>query len=323
MPENIVFVDDFTLGQKDRFCEAVLEGLAKPSKEIPCKFFYDERGSRLFEKICGLEEYYLMRTEESLLRKHSSEIVELMGAQIQLVEFGAGSLQKVRILLESMNKPAAIIPIDISRTHLIEAAASLAAEYPDIEVLPVCADFILPTALPESRKYPETKRIGFFPGSTIGNFTRQEAVSFLKTAADNLGPDGDFLLGVDLKKNETILHAAYNDSRGLTAAFNLNLLRRMNRELRADFDLSAWRHKAVYNDDRGRMEMYLVSLKKQSVGIMGHTFHFNKGETIHTENSYKYEIGEFHEIAEEAGFAPLRTWVDDNNLFSLHYLRIG
>ena len=186
MPENIVIIDDFTLRQEDSFREAVFKGLAKPSKEIPCKFFYDERGSRLFEKICGLEEYYLMRTEEGLLRKHSSEIVELMGAQAQLVEFGAGSLQKVRILLESMNKPAAIIPIDISRTHLNKAAASLAAEYPDIEVFPVCADFIFPTALPVSKKYPKTKRIGFFPGSTIGNFTRQEAVSFLKTAVGHV-----------------------------------------------------------------------------------------------------------------------------------------
>jgi len=308
---------------EDGFLSEVLAGLSKSPKTLPCKYLYDEKGSQLFDAICELEEYYPTRTEEMVLRDNSNEIANLIGPEAQLIEYGAGSLQKVRILLDSMEDPAAVIPLDISREHLMASAKTLAEEYPDIEILPVCADFSTPTSLPEPTGNPEAKKIGFFPGSTIGNFTPEEAIDFLEIVADDLGAQGEFLLGVDVKKDESILRAAYNDREGVTAAFNINLLHRINRELEGDFDLSKWRHDAIYNDDLGRIEMHLVSQCAQITHVMGQPFEFTKGETIHTESSHKYSIDEFIDLASSAGFSSLQTWMDNKSMFSVHYLKVA
>ncbi len=305
------------------FLDEVLAGLGQAPKTLPCKYLYDEKGSQLFDAICELEEYYPTRTEEMVLRDNSREIADLIGPEAQLIEYGAGSLQKVRILLDSMKDPAAVIPLDISREHLMASANVLAEEYPQVEILPVCADFSTPTPLPQPSSNPEAKKVGFFPGSTIGNFTPDEAVGFLETVANDLGSEGEFLLGVDVKKDESILRAAYNDREGVTAAFNINLLNRINRELKGDFDLSQWRHDAIYNDDRGRVEMHLVSQCTQTAHIMDQPFDFTQGETIHTESSHKYHVDEFLDLASSAGFSSLQTWMDNKSMFSVHYLKVA
>jgi dimethylhistidine N-methyltransferase len=307
--------------KRESFREAVLKGLAKPQKEIPCKFFYDERGSRLFEEICRLEEYYLTRTEIGILEANRDEIAELMGPGAELIEFGSGSVQKARIVLDAMEAPAAYVPIDISKAHLLRAAEELARDYPDLKVTAVCADYTQRFSLPEAVSGVNGRKVGFFPGSTIGNFSPTRASAFLEGVAGLLGPSGELLIGVDLKKDREILHAAYNDRRGVTAAFNLNLLRRVNRELEGDFDLAAFRHRAEYNEEHGRVEMHLVSRKAQTVHVARQPLRFGAGETIHTENSYKYEIEEFLGLAEDAGFEQLRTFTDGADLFSVHYLR--
>ncbi|MBT5375087.1 MAG: L-histidine N(alpha)-methyltransferase [Rhodospirillaceae bacterium] len=305
------------------FLDEVLAGLSKSPKTLPCKYLYDEKGSQLFDAICELDEYYPTSTEEMVLRDNSGEIADLIGPEAQLIEYGAGSLQKVRILLDSMEAPAAVIPLDISREHLMASAKTLAEEYPQVEILPVCADFSTPTSLPEPVGNPEAKKVGFFPGSTIGNFTPEEVINFLEIVADDLGAQGEFLLGVDVKKDESILRAAYNDREGVTAAFNINLLHRINRELKGNFDLSKWRHDAIYNDDRGRVEMHLVSQCAQTAHIMGQPFEFTKDETIHTESSHKYNIEEFVDLAKSAGFSSLQTWMDKKSMFSVHYLKVA
>ena len=299
--------------------DAVLKGLNRPQKELACKFFYDERGSQLFDRICEVEEYYPTRTELALLEDRAGEISNLVGEGAALVEFGCGSLQKIRVLLAALNAPAAFVPIDISREHLIASVEDLAAEFPDLRIEPVVADYTQPLTLPALED--EAKRVGFFPGSTIGNFTRDEAVAFLNVVAEILGQDGELLIGVDLKKDEAILNAAYNDEEGVTAAFNLNILHRINAELGGNFDLDAFQHKAFYRADQGRIEMHIESLKNQKVRINGSTIDFTEGETIHTENSHKYSVDEFQAHAARAGFEPLRAWTDDERLFSVHYLR--
>jgi dimethylhistidine N-methyltransferase len=304
------------------FREAVVRGLGLRPKAIPSKFFYDARGSRLFEEICELEEYYLTRTEIGLLERHGAAIAELIGGRARLVEFGSGSSVKVRILLEVMRKPAVYMPIDISRDHLLLSASSLARDHRDVEVVPVCADYLRDFALPAARMRT-AKTVGFFPGSTIGNLSPREAVAFLRRVARKLAPEGELLIGVDLKKDKAVLEAAYDDARGITAKFNLNLLHRANRQLGADFDLHAFRHLAFYNEAEGRIEMHLESSMAQTTHVAGAAFRFARGETIHTENSYKYEIGEFLALAGEAGFLPLRTWTDSECLFSIHYLRVA
>ena len=318
--EHIDIVHDFSPSE-DRFMDAVLDGLSKPQKELPCKFFYDERGSQLFDQICEADEYYPTRTELAVLEEQAGEISELIGPRAALVEFGCGSLQKVRVLLSALDNPAAFVPIDISKEHLIASARDLAAEFTALRIEPVVADYTQPLILPDLGL--GAKRVGFFPGSTIGNFTRDEAVAFLKVIAGILGPGGELLIGVDLKKDEAILNAAYNDGEGITAAFNLNILHRINTELGANFDLDAFRHKAFYRADQGRIEMHIESLKDQRVRINGSTIGFNEGETIHTENSHKYGIEEFKAHAAKAGFDPVRTWTDAGNLFSVHYLRVA
>lgn len=303
------------------FRAAVVDGLSQPQKRIPSKYFYDERGSKLFEQITRLPEYYLTRTEVALLRSHAAEFAELIGPHASLVEFGSGSSTKVRILLDALEAPSAYIPIDISRDHLIDSAKGLAVAYPELLVVPVAADYTQPLELPEIPN--EVVRIGFFPGSTIGNFSHAEAVDFLHTLATELGTDNGLLIGVDLKKDPAILHAAYNDAAGITAKFNLNILHHINRELGADFNLDGFTHDARWQPEKGSIEMHLVSTHKQTVRIDSHVFEFAQGESIHSEDSHKYTIEEFHALAAEAGWRAFRHWTDADNLFSIHYLRVA
>lgn len=304
------------------FEDAVLRGLGGQPKTLPCKFLYDQRGSQLFDKICDLAEYYPTRTEIALLDRYKDDIASHMGENCHLIEFGSGSSIKIRILLRAVLGLAAYSAVDISKDHLLAATAKLAADFPHITVTAVCADYTQPFEISPPQGNPDTKRVGFFPGSTIGNFTPNEAIRFLERAAGMLMRGGEMLMGVDLKKNVSLLEAAYDDSEGVTAEFNLNLLRRINRELAGSFDLRTFQHRSVYNAQMGRVEMHLVSLRDQSVSVAGRTFRFKEEESIHTENSCKYTVGEFHEIANRAGFEPVTVWIDDDNLFSVHYLRV-
>ncbi len=303
---------------EDDFRTAVLDGLAKRQKALSSKFFYDQRGSQLFDSITQLPEYYPTRTEIGLLDRYADDIKETVGAEPVVVEFGAGSVVKIRLLLDAVRAPV-FVPIDISRQHLIESARALASDYAATKVIAICADFTRDIVLPED--LPTQNRLGFFPGSTLGNFTRSEAERFLERARTTLGPGSAFLIGIDLRKDEETLRAAYNDSRGVTAAFNLNLLRRINRELGATFDLKKFLHDAPWVEEEGRIEMRLVSAESQSVIVAGERFHFAQGEYIHTENSHKYEVQEFQALARRAGYEPARVWVDDDRRFSLHYLK--
>ncbi len=305
------------------FRDDVFEGLSRQQKELPCKYFYDDRGSELFNTICGLDEYYPTRTETALLQAHGREMADLIGPGVCLIEFGCGSLLKTRLLLDALRSPAAFVPIDISADHLLQSAAALAADYPNLEVLPVVADFTRPVKLPDKARKASENRIGFFPGSTIGNFDHAGAADFLATVADMVGGGGALLIGVDLKKDEDILVRAYDDAQGVTAAFNRNVLERINRELGGCFDIETFRHRALYNGAEGRIEMHLVSEKDQTVTVHDRDFTFTEGETIHTEDSYKYHVEEFSSFAAGAGFRSARTWVDGDGLFSLHYLTLG
>ena len=305
------------------FRDDVFEGLSREQKELPCKYFYDDRGSELFNTICGLDEYYPTRTETALLQAHGREMADLIGPGVCLIEFGCGALLKTRLLLDALRSPAAFVPIDISADHLLQSAAALAADYPNLEVLPVVADFTRPVKLPDKARKASENRIGFFPGSTIGNFDHAGAADFLATVADMVGGGGALLIGVDLKKDEDILVRAYDDAQGVTAAFNRNVLERINRELGGCFDIETFRHRALYNGAEGRIEMHLVSEKDQTVTVHDRDFTFTEGETIHTEDSYKYHVEEFSSFAARAGFRSARTWVDGDGLFSLHYLTLG
>ncbi len=307
---------------EESFRDAVLAGLGHEPKTLPCKFFYDVRGSALFEQICEVPEYYLTRTEIAILEEYAGGIARHLGAHCRLVELGSGSSRKVRILLEALEAPAAYVPVDISRDYLREAAARLAADFPELSVVAVCADYTRPFPLPPLPG-PPGKRVGFFPGSTIGNFEPEAVVRFLAHCAELLGPEGEMLIGVDLKKDPAILERAYNDRAGLNAAFNLNLLERINRELGGDLDIARFEHLAFYSAAHGRMELYLKSLADQTATIAGRSFRFAEGERIHTENSYKYAIPEFHALALRAGFRAVQTWTDRNQLFSVHYFRQG
>lgn len=302
-----------------RFLDDVVAGLAAPRKSLPPKYFYDERGSRLFEEICSQPEYYLTRAETALMEERAGEMARCLGPGCVLIEHGSGSARKTRILLRAL-RPAAYVPVDISRAQLRETAAAITREFPEIEVVAVCADYLRPLALPALESLGASRRAVYFPGSTIGNLDPAEAVAYLRNARRLAGAGGGLLIGVDLKKDPARLHAAYNDRRGVTARFNLNLLERINRELGADFDLDAFRHRAFYDEPRGRIEMHLQSLREQRVRIAGRVVRFREGETIHTENSYKYSIDGFHALAGRAGLAAARCWVDADNLFSVHHL---
>jgi L-histidine Nalpha-methyltransferase len=301
------------------FAEAVLAGLTRTPRSIPCRFFYDARGSELFEEITKLEEYYPTRTETALLEAYGSEIAELAGPGRMLIEFGSGSSRKTSLLLSALGEVPAYIPIDIAAESLKEATEWLSGQHDGLTILPLIADFTTTRALPEVAR--GKRRLGFFSGSTIGNLTHDEGRAFLANAARLLGKGSAFLVGVDLKKPASILLPAYNDARGVTAAFNLNLLTRINRELEATFDLTRFAHDAVWNAEAGRIEIYLVSLADQTVHVLGRGFAFAKGERIHTENSHKYTVAEFQDLARAGGWRPVKAWTDPDNFFSLHLLR--
>jgi len=299
----------------------VLRGLAQPRKSLAPKYFYDARGSELFEAICALPEYYPTRTELAMMQASGAEMARRLGPQCLLIEYGAGSGRKTRVLIEAL-APVAYMAIDISRTALRQCAAELAVAYPTVQVAAVCADYTRPLQLP-AIDAGARRRVIYFPGSTVGNFTRLEALAFLRYAHAIAGPGGAMLVGVDLKKDHARLHAAYNDAQGVTAAFNLNLLTRINRELGGDFKLEAFEHHAFYDADEGRIEMHLRSLSDQQIRVAGRTFHFCAGETIHTENSCKYSVEEFQQLARDAGFVAEDCWTDAAHLFSVHYLSIS
>lgn len=320
VPGHLAAFYDFHPEPED-FQSAVIAGLSQQPKELPCKFFYDERGSRLFDQICTLDEYYPTRTEIGLLEDNAARIAELIGENCQLIEFGSGSSVKVRVLLDALKSVAAYTPVDISREHLIRSASDLARDFPGLEVIAVCADYTRPFTVPLPRAHSDARRVVFFPGSTIGNFTRDQALEFLAGTKQVMGSGGRLLIGVDLKKDPRILDAAYSDQEGVTAAFNLNLLLRINRELGADFDLSSWRHRAHYDTNHGRVEMHLVSQRRQTVRVNGNSFSFARGETIHTENSYKYALDEFQALGRAAGLTPVEAWIDADRLFSVHFFR--
>ena len=305
-----------TLGPADR--DEILQGLRQHPKTLSPKFFYDERGSQLFEEITELPEYYLTRTELSIMRENIDEIVSLVGPQASLVEFGSGSSMKTRILLDHLDRLAAYVPVDISRDHLKASAEALAADFPHIEVLPLAVDFTRPFDLPQPRVMP-LRNVVYFPGSTIGNFMPSAAQALLEVMYEEAKGDGALLIGVDLKKDPPVLERAYNDSTGVTAEFNLNMLRRLNNELGADFDLGRFRHRAVYRESQGRIEMHLVSASAQTVTVAGEQFEFAEGESIRTECSHKYTLEEFAAMAERAGFAVTRVWMDRERLFSVQY----
>ena len=297
--------------------EAIIAGLSKEQKSIPPKFFYNERGSQLFDKICDQPEYYPPTVEREMLKKRADEIATLTGSHRVLIEPGAGSAEKVRLLLDTL-RPAAFIPMDISFDYLKTSASDLSAQYPWLDIHATCVDFSHSLPIPEIA--PEGPRLFFFPGSSIGNFDHDEAEAFLRMAHDAIGNDGMLLIGVDTKKNEAQLNAAYNDQAGVTAQFNLNLLHRMRDELNIDCNPDHFDHKAFYNGERGRIEMHLVSNREQTLKLNGYRFEFEKGESVHTENSYKYAPDEFLRLAEKSGFRAVRHWLAPDNLFAIYLL---
>jgi len=298
----------------------VLQGLQDARKELPSKYFYDDVGSQLFEQICELDEYYLTRTELAIMQEHMQEIVSLLGPHCLLIEYGSGNSTKVCMLLDALQEPAGYVPIDIAKDQLLRSVAALAGAYPELEVLPVCADYTSDFELPLPKK-PVWRRVAYFPGSTIGNFDREPAKRFLQQIA-KVCQGGGLLIGVDLKKDFNILHRAYNDSQGVTAQFNKHLLVRMNQELDANFQLNQFGHYAFYNPGQSRIEMHLVSLKNQTVRIGESEIDFKLGESIWTESSYKYTLEEFAQLAATAGFAVEQVWTDPRQLFSVQYLKV-
>ena len=321
MDTSLARIQPCTAVSGESFVESLLTGLARTPKEIACKYFYDAAGSRLFEQICELPEYYQTRTEMALLNRHAGEIAALMGESVEILEFGAGSLRKVRILLDAAQNPYAYTPLDISGDYLQEVVRALAADYPALLLRPVVGDFTCPLEIPDlpGRNAKISRRAGFFPGSTIGNFKPDAAMALLRQMRASLN-GGGLLIGVDLVKDPVRLHAAYNDAAGVTARFNKNLMVRANRELGADFDPDGFAHYAPYNAGAHRVEMYLVSLKRQSVSIGGARFDFAAGEPVHTEDSHKYTIESFREMAARAGFNPRAVWTDPDRLFAVHWL---
>ena len=299
--------------------DAVVEGLSQPRKVIPPKFFYDERGSRLFDEICDQPEYYLPDAERALLVKIVDEIAGLTGTGRVVIEPGAGSLAKIRLLLDAL-QPSAYVPMDISAEFLQDAALELSSDFPELPIHATCVDFT--HSLPVPDPVPNQHRLAFFPGSSLGNFHQDEALEFLTRIHDALGQHGMLLIGVDTKKSSSILDAAYNDAAGVTAKFNLNLLQRIRHELEADCDPAGFDHHAFYNSDEGRVEMHLVSKQEQEVRINGHRFRFLPGETVHTECSYKYAPNEFLDLAGKAGFSLVKHWLANNELFGIYLLEV-
>ena len=300
----------------EEFCDQVIAGLSQRPRTLPCKFFYDETGSALFSKICELPEYYVTRTEMRILRERSGEIASALGRGVELIGLGTGAGTKTRILLDNLEAPLAYVPVDISREQLTQSTITFRKRFPALEVLPVCADYLQPFDLPP-RSRVANRTVVYFPGSTIGNLEPEDATDFLKKIAAIAGPSGALLMGVDLKKSTAILERAYNDSAGVTARFNLNLLARANRELDSDFDLQGWRHRAIYNEKAGRIEMHLISLRPQTVNIADTAFRFAAGEHIITEFSYKYSPSEMIALAGAVGLRFEKIWTDEQKLFGL------
>jgi dimethylhistidine N-methyltransferase len=296
----------------------VLEGLSLQQKAIPPKFFYDKRGSELFDAITRLPEYYPTRTEIGILQRYGEEMADSVGRGALLLELGSGSSRKIQVLLEAL-EPAVYLPVDISKEHLLASARELARSFPGLDVHAACADYSGPLDLPFDGD--EWEMAAFFPGSSIGNFDPPEARDFLERVGFLVGVGGKLLIGVDLIKEPALLNAAYNDAQGVTADFNLNLLRRINRELAGNFDLGAFRHRAFFNQEMSRVEMHLVSLEDQRVSVAGRVFSFRRDESIHTESSYKYSVDGFRGLARDAGFESERVWTDPARLFSVHCLR--
>ena len=307
---------------KENFRDEVLRGLSETPRKLPCKFFYDEHGAQLFQKICELPEYYITRTEIEILRLHGAEMAKALGPQIELIGLGTGAGTKTRILLEELREPAVYVPIDISKEQLEKSCARFRKMFPALQILPVAADYLEPFELPLPRKL-SSRSVIYFPGSTIGNFEPDSAGEFLTRLADLAGDEGGLLIGVDLQKDRHMLEAAYNDSAGVTAQFNKNLLTRINRELGGDFDLAHWQHYAVYNPAEGRIELYLISEIDQMVKIGGNAFRFRAGEKILTEYSYKHTIGGFITLARQAGFRFEQIWTDDASWFGVFYFTVA
>jgi dimethylhistidine N-methyltransferase len=312
---------DHSFASGDDFRAQVIHGLSQSRKELPCKFFYDQQGSKLFDQICELDEYYLTRTELQILRRHVREMAATLGPRCRFVEYGSGSSLKTRLLLDELSEPVSYVPLDISREHLHESARRLSGNYPKLKILPVCADYTRPFEIPDGDGALRT--VIYFPGSTIGNFEPHDARDFLREAATRCGQAGGLLIGVDLKKDPAVLHRAYNDAAGVTAQFNLNILTRINRELAGEFALDRFAHYAFYNPRLGRIEMHLVSQSAQRIRAAGHEFYFDEGETIFTESSFKYTLGQFESLAAAGGWTVRHVWTDDRRLFSVQYLTVN
>jgi dimethylhistidine N-methyltransferase len=319
-PERGGSVLDLEPASSDFLAEAIA-GLSGSPRTLPCKFFYDDRGSELFQKICELPEYYVTLTELEILREQRTEIASHLGAGVQLIGLGTGAGTKTRILLEELRDPAAYVPVDISKEQLEQSTVLFRELFPGLEILPVCADYLQPVVLPTPKRKP-AHNVVYFPGSTIGNFEPSAARDFLQRIHRVCGQDGGLLIGVDLQKDRKILEGAYNDAQGITAQFNLNLLRRANLELGANFDLKCWKHRAIYNSEAGRIEMHLLSEIDQLVHIADHEFRFRAGEKIITEFSYKYTPEGFSALAAKVGFRLDRMWTDDRRLFGVFYFTV-
>lgn len=303
--------------KKTSMLEEVITGLSKEQKTLPSKFFYDEKGSKLFDDITELEEYYPTRTERKILEENVSEIAEYLGEKVLLIEPGSGSSSKTKILLGNMDNICCYIPMDISGDYLYKVAEQLRIEFPNIRVLPFSADYTKPFKLPESR--PDARKVVFYPGSTIGNFKMEKVEQFLKVIHDIIEDDGAFLIGTDLKKDIEVLEAAYNDTKGITADFNKNILTHLNRELGTSFNKDFFNHKAIWNEEKGRIEMHLFVKEDHAVQVGEKTIQFRKGESIHTENSHKYTLKEFADIVSD-WFEVKKVWTDEKDFFSLQYL---
>jgi dimethylhistidine N-methyltransferase len=321
MPSNAKFEFRDLKPGTGSFLDDVHAGLSAPRKTLPPKYFYDARGAQLFDAICELPEYYPTRTELAMLESAAPDVAQRVGAGSAIVEYGSGAGRKTRLLVRAL-QPHVYVAVDISGEQLRDAGAALAREFPGVRVIALCADYTRPLPLDEIAMDDVSRRVVFFPGSTVGNFDPEDALAFLRNAQKVAGRGGAMLVGVDLKKAPAVLHAAYNDAQGVTAAFNLNVLARINRELHADFDLDRFEHRAHYEAREGRVEMHLVSRGAQRVHVGARAFDFRDGETIHTENSYKYSIEEFQALAARAGFEAAHCWLDPERLFSIHYLTV-
>ncbi|MCB1688661.1 MAG: L-histidine N(alpha)-methyltransferase [Halioglobus sp.] len=316
--ENVLFEDQQPVPSDSR--AELVSGLQKPQKQVNPKYFYDARGSELFEQITRLDEYYPTRTEIAILQRHAAEMADFCGPDCVLIEPGSGSSEKVRLLLDSV-RPAAYVPLDISADFLYESAVKLGREFPWLQIHAICADFA--SQWHAHTELPAGRRVIFYPGSTIGNMEPSVARDFLANLRQWIGADGGVLIGVDLQKQEHLLNAAYNDASGVTADFNLNILNSINRIAGADFDADHFSHRAIYNRQLQRVEMHLVSDTSQTVNVNGGAIKFSKGETLHTENSYKYSLDDFHALITAAGYSLQKSWLDDKRLFSVHFLAVS